>query len=421
MKATKTRLLGVFILLSACGSPKYQDGYSNSETSIRNRSRVRNFELFVENQFYYQSDTETSLFYKLNPTDFFPGELSEDTDAYHRVLIELGIYTSPSKRRPLSEQQQLIEFGKDSVVHGEIVAYHPVMDCWYEFTISDLNRKTKTTHEGWLYKEKKPTEFNFLLRNASTSDPILNRYTSAQAVEVECRRCNSGFLSLLRYDQLQFNAPPAFITEGYLPNFGAMKAMDTLYLREGKGIFQIDSAETILVGTQFIPFGSVAVFHVGERFPGFNNVAELLPCLKYICSKEEYQGLLHAEDKLAAFDYFWLKIARDKPELAQDLAKQYFARVSHCNRHFNSYKPGWMTDRGMIYIVFGPPDHIDRAGNTETWIYGVPYQFNSLNLIFDQEANFTHSNNYTLRRYDYLRVYWHQTVEQWRSGFVQGP
>ena len=48
----------------------------------------------------------------------------------------------------------------------------------------------------------------------------------------------------------------------------------------------------------------------------------------------------------------------------------------YVNEHFSGWEPGWETDRGMIYILFGPPDEIQRtnpaAGNStvyQIWNY----------------------------------------------------
>ena len=56
--------------------------------------------------------------------------------------------------------------------------------------------------------------------------------------------------------------------------------------------------------------------------------------------------------------------------------EEYFQRVEYVNEHFSGWQPGWETDRGMIYILFGPPDEIQRtnpsAGNStiyQIWNY----------------------------------------------------
>lgn len=37
----------------------------------------------------------------------------------------------------------------------------------------------------------------------------------------------------------------------------------------------------------------------------------------------------------------------------------FYERIAYANEHFSSGKPGWMTDRGRIYIKFGKPDEIE--------------------------------------------------------------
>jgi GWxTD domain-containing protein len=69
---------------------------------------------------------------------------------------------------------------------------------------------------------------------------------------------------------------------------------------------------------------------------------------------------------------------------------EYYERIAYSNEHFASAIPGWMSDRGKIYISYGKPDRIEKGrtdfGNLknilfETWFYddldpfGSKYQF----------------------------------------------
>ena len=38
---------------------------------------------------------------------------------------------------------------------------------------------------------------------------------------------------------------------------------------------------------------------------------------------------------------------------------EIYARIAYANEHFAAGKPGWMTDRGHVYIAYGKPDEID--------------------------------------------------------------
>ena len=42
-----------------------------------------------------------------------------------------------------------------------------------------------------------------------------------------------------------------------------------------------------------------------------------------------------------------------------EFKEEHYRRIAYANEHFSSGIPGWKTDRGHIYIVWGPPDEID--------------------------------------------------------------
>lgn len=71
----------------------------------------------------------------------------------------------------------------------------------------------------------------------------------------------------------------------------------------------------------------------------------------------------------------------------------YFKRVNEANRIFlEPYKEGWKTDRGRIYVLYGPPDDIDRHNfDSDTRSYDV-WTYNSLEggaicVFYEKEIN----------------------------------
>jgi GWxTD domain-containing protein len=82
----------------------------------------------------------------------------------------------------------------------------------------------------------------------------------------------------------------------------------------------------------------------------------------YIITDEERQAfkrLQNAEEREQFIEQFWLR--RDPtPDTAENEYKEeHYRRIAHANEHFASGFPGWRTDRGRIYITFGPPDSIE--------------------------------------------------------------
>jgi GWxTD domain-containing protein len=84
--------------------------------------------------------------------------------------------------------------------------------------------------------------------------------------------------------------------------------------------------------------------------------------VRWIISDEEreaFKKLTNDEERDQFIEQFWAR--RDPtPDTAENEYKEeIYRRIAYANEHFAAGKPGWKTDRGMIYIKFGPPDEIE--------------------------------------------------------------
>ncbi len=82
----------------------------------------------------------------------------------------------------------------------------------------------------------------------------------------------------------------------------------------------------------------------------------------YIITDEEraaFKRLSTDEEREQFIEQFWLR--RDPtPDTAENEYKEeHYRRIAYANERFASGIPGWKTDRGRIYITFGPPDEIE--------------------------------------------------------------
>ena len=58
-------------------------------------------------------------------------------------------------------------------------------------------------------------------------------------------------------------------------------------------------------------------------------------------------------------EQFW-KLRDPTPDTVEnEFKEEHYRRIAYANGHFASAIPGWKTDRGRIYITYGPPDEID--------------------------------------------------------------
>ena len=69
---------------------------------------------------------------------------------------------------------------------------------------------------------------------------------------------------------------------------------------------------------------------------------------------------------------FWER-RNPTPGAANKFKEEHYRRLAYTNQHFAAGLPGWKTDRGHIYIVYGPPDEIESHprgnGSIEIWLY----------------------------------------------------
>jgi len=165
---------------------------------------------------------------------------------------------------------------------------------------------------------------------------------------------------------------------------------------------------------------SMSVVAEGNLYPELTTAEELIEPLLYITSAKERNELYAATEPKLALDQFWLKVANQDKNLARQLIKTYYGRVKEANQFFNSHKAGWLTDRGMIYIIFGKPAAVNRKLEVEEWAYtGVRNRGPVLKFIFIKKPNTFTQNHYELiRRPDYEFV-WYSTVDKWRKGIIQ--
>lgn len=129
---------------------------------------------------------------------------------------------------------------------------------------------------------------------------------------------------------------------------------------------------------------------------------ELLPVYRqwlngpvsYIITSEERSAFLHLEtneERENFIENFWQRRNPD-PESAENTYKEeYYRRIAYTNEHYSSGIPGWKTDRGRIYIMWGKPDEVDSHPA------GGPY-----NRPFEEGGGETSTYPFEDWRYRYL-------------------
>ena len=158
-------------------------------------------------------------------------------------------------------------------------------------------------------------------------------------------------------------------------------------------------------------------FSVMENlYPKFAKIENLIEALIYISTPEEQNQISGSANKKNALDGYWLKLAGNE-ENARRVIKLYYQRVEYANRAYTTYKEGWKTDMGMVYIAFGAPQ-ISAQGNQQLWTYYLNAGNVKVTFAFVQKKNQFSEKHYELiRKSDYAAI-WYEAVEKWRMGLV---
>lgn len=152
---------------------------------------------------------------------------------------------------------------------------------------------------------------------------------------------------------------------------------------------------------------------ISDDYPKYRKLENLVGPLTYITTKNEYDRLKNSAGDKKAFDRIIIGITGNT-ERAKTFMRIYYKRVELANRFFSSYKEGWKTDRGMIYITFGLPNAVYKFSDREVWEYEnvlAP----KISFTFVQSSSIFDPDNFVLIRKKSYQDTWLQVVDLIRN------
>ena len=91
----------------------------------------------------------------------------------------------------------------------------------------------------------------------------------------------------------------------------------------------------------------------------------------YIITDEErasFKKLTTDDEREQFIEAFWERRNPNPGSPENEFKEEYYRRIAYANEHYSSGIPGWKTDRGRIYIVYGPPDEIESHPSGGSYI-----------------------------------------------------
>jgi GWxTD domain-containing protein len=90
----------------------------------------------------------------------------------------------------------------------------------------------------------------------------------------------------------------------------------------------------------------------------------------YIISPDERNAFLQLdtnEEREQFIEQFWLRRSSNPDLPDNDFKEEHYRRIAYANEHYASGIPGWKTDRGRMYIMWGPADEVDSHPSGGTY------------------------------------------------------
>lgn len=159
------------------------------------------------------------------------------------------------------------------------------------------------------------------------------------------------------------------------------------------------------------------------NYPSIKTPEELAGPLIYLMGEKEHERLLKIEnsDSLKqAIDRFWLRHVGNKSK-AKSVIELFYERVEEANKQFSSFKEGWKTDPGMMYVLFGPPWYIETHLDVMIWSYAYDRSNPEYNYNFKKsklKSEFYPFDNYILQRHQQYFNIQYQQIQLWLSGQI---
>jgi len=200
--------------------------------------------------------------------------------------------------------------------------------------------------------------------------------------------------------ELVFKADSVWV-QSYNPNTNFIFGYEGLYL------IQTDTTQQ----------SGLLLMNFGPSFPREDRTAQLIQPIQYLATSTEFQKLNAEKHPKKMMDKFWLAVT-GSTDRARMLIRVFYTRMSYANQFFTDFKEGWKTDRGMIYMVYGLPDNINKGSNSETWEYTRKQNASPLTFTFEKKPSPYSNEYYVLRRGDASPTYWRQAIDSWRKGRV---
>lgn len=415
-------LLFSVLLLSSCRGP--QGLQSNNLAYLYN---PQNMALRPHYRIEHISDTMSRVFYRIKSSELLYTRSNEGDEYKAEFKLEFQVLKN-IESSVILDRDSLIFLDKAAAIPSKVISGSfniktPELEDDKNnkvlfVKLTDIGRGTSFGNFIAIEKASLNGSSYFVLKDPEDNIIFTNHIPTEVPFKLEHSLLKPKYYFVSHYNREFPLALPPYSSQNsesfeLKPDTTFLVAADSLITLAGKGFyhFRLDT-------TQWAGF---TIYSFYRHFPLVGEFIDMAEPLRYLTTQREYEGLLAAKSDPASLriwiEEFWKKRAGQE-ERAKSIIASFYRRVEEANRLFTSYQEGWKTDRGIIFIIYGPPTKVYRSSAGEAWVYGnesstLSYYFNFINL-----DNPFSDNDFELERSVQYRYGWGQAIESWRKGHI---
>jgi len=384
-------------------------------------------EIYSEFQFtqfdksvFHKSEQFSTIYLNIRLQDFFYKQTKVEVyQAKFKVAYEL--YESYDSKSPIDtssqffsdtlfygeEMDMIVDFDVPAIFPGNYVLKIKLFDIYQPenstFSIVNINKSSKLSAQ------------NFLLTDQNDFPLFENFIPNGDYFKVHCTDTLITHMSMRYYSQTFPLAKPVFTVEKNKSYKFEPDSVYTVSFSSGiSDILKLPYHGIYHLQADINKPEGLTLFQFDDGFPEVNSPALAVAPLRYLTTENEFKRLLSYQDYKIAVDSFWLERASQQPQRARNMIKRYYSRVQLVNKLFTSFREGWKTDRGLVYILYGAPSEVYRAEGEEEWVYGELGNPMSIKFYFDEVKNPFTGNEFELERSPNYKTSWMIAIENWR-------
>ncbi len=379
-----------------------------------------------------QSENTSVMGVKFLAGDLFFSEANPQGVPVASMLITVKLYNT-TQGRSLADTSYLnanivkVE-GKQEYFYSIPLSVNPGAEYLAEVKILDRLRALVVQSFVPFNTLSDNNRYNFMVRGSFDKNELfnpvmrINEYINLVYLK---RHIDSLYISF--YKPLKvIPDPPSMLLPAKTIDYGPdtivpIRYSDTLSIMfPREGVYLFSTGRQIKEG--------YTLFNFGNNYPQMNSPEAMIEPLAYLTTPDKLDSIRTARRPKVALDEFWIKCGGNV-DRSRELIRIYYTRVQYANYYFTSYEEGWRTERGMIYIMYGPPDKVYKSSDGETWGFRKPeiksswgYRYrvkeDYLFFTFKKKENMFTDNDYFLSRSETLVTLWDQAVASWKRGIV---